>query len=74
MAAVIEQTQPQSKAAMREASALASLNRRSANVVVRLGCEPKTMTETTGCRSPKARLFDQAETITTETTETSARP
>jgi hypothetical protein len=40
----------------------ASLNRRSANVVVRLGCEPKTMTETTGCRSPKARLFDQAET------------
>src|ERR1019366_2484528 len=47
---------------MREASALASLNPRSANVVVRLGCEPKTMTETTGCRSPKARLFDQAET------------
>jgi hypothetical protein len=40
----------------------ASLNRRPANVVVRLGCEPKTMTETTGRRSPKARLFDQAET------------
>lgn len=43
-------------------SNLASFNHRSANVVVRLGCEPKTMTETTGCRSPKARLFDQAET------------
>ena len=57
---------------------LASFNRRSENVVARLGCEPKTMTETTGCRSPKARLFDpqrdHAETITTETSETSARP
>jgi hypothetical protein len=57
---------------------LASLNRRSENVVVRLGYEPKTMTETTGRRAPKARLFDpqrdHAETIATETTETIARP
>jgi hypothetical protein len=56
----------------------AILNSRSENVIVRLGYEPKTMTETIGCRAPKARLFDpqrdHAETITTETTETSARP
>ena len=62
-------------AIMRYTNALASLNRRSANVVVRLGCEPKTMTETTGCRAAKARLFDpQRDHAETITTETSARP